>query len=241
MNLGAGYLRQGRPELAIERLQRALEQNPRLADAHSTIAVAYDQLGSAADAEEHYKRATQLEPDQFAGREQLRRVPVPAEPLARRGALFQASRRTTRATRTPEVALANAGLCALGSGDRREGRRELPRRAHQESDVRGRAVEHARDVLPGQELPAGTRVPAALHGREARRRRPCCGCASTSSGSSRIATRPNRCASQLREGFPGSPGGRGTTGAAAEQWPIVSSALRRRRARRRSRRASGRY
>ena len=51
MNLGAGYLRQGNTELAIERLRRALVQDPRLVDAHSTIAVAYDQIGKLEDAE----------------------------------------------------------------------------------------------------------------------------------------------------------------------------------------------
>jgi len=63
VNLAAGYLRQGRPELAIERLQRAIKQDPKLADAHATIAIAYDELGSLEDAEVHYKKATQLEPD----------------------------------------------------------------------------------------------------------------------------------------------------------------------------------
>src|SRR5690606_1827594 len=63
MNLGAGYLRQGRMDLAIERLQRAIAQNPRLVEAHSTIAVAYDQIGSMTEAEEHYRRAAQLDPN----------------------------------------------------------------------------------------------------------------------------------------------------------------------------------
>lgn len=115
-NLGAGYLRQGRLDLAIERLQRALDQNPRLADAHSTIAIAYDQLGSVDEAETHYRRATQLEPDNagaansyavFLCRQNRWRD---AEPYFRRAA-------DTRAYATPEVALTNAGLCARGSGD----------------------------------------------------------------------------------------------------------------------------
>ena len=63
MNLGAGYLRQGNTELAIERLRRALAQDPRLVEAHSTIAVAYDQIGNLEEAETHYRRATQLDPD----------------------------------------------------------------------------------------------------------------------------------------------------------------------------------
>ena len=66
MNLGAGYLRQGNTELAIERLQRALAQDPRLVEAHSTIAVAYDQIGKLEDAERHYSRATQLNPNNGA-------------------------------------------------------------------------------------------------------------------------------------------------------------------------------
>lgn len=116
MNLGAGYLRQGRLDLAIERLQRALEQNPRLADAHSTIAIAYDQIGSKEDAEKHYKRATQLEPQNpssansyavFLCRQSRWKD---AEPYFRRAA-------DNREYTTPEVALTNAGICARSSGD----------------------------------------------------------------------------------------------------------------------------
>jgi type IV pilus assembly protein PilF len=66
VNLAAGYIRQGKPEAAIEVLQRAIKQDPKLADAHSMIAVAYDQLGAREDAETHYKKSTQLEPDNSA-------------------------------------------------------------------------------------------------------------------------------------------------------------------------------
>ena len=76
MNLGAGYLRQGNADLAIERLQRALAQNPRLVEAHSTIALAYDQIGSLEEAETHYQRATQLDPENARRGECLRRVPL---------------------------------------------------------------------------------------------------------------------------------------------------------------------
>lgn len=117
MNLGAGYLRQGRLDLAIERLQRALEQNPRLADAHSTIAIAYDQLGSAADAERHYRRATQLEPANSAAANSY------AVFLCRQNRWGDAESYFKRAAdnpryETPEVALANAGVCARNAGDR---------------------------------------------------------------------------------------------------------------------------
>jgi type IV pilus assembly protein PilF len=116
MNLGAGYLRQGRPDLAIERLQRALKQNPRLADAHSTIAIAYDQTGAFDDAEQHYKRATQLEPANAAAANSYavflcrRNRWRDAEPYFQRAA-------DTPSYATPEVVLANAGVCARGAGD----------------------------------------------------------------------------------------------------------------------------
>lgn len=111
MNLGAGYLRQGRTDLAIERLLRALDQDPKLANAHSTIAIAYDQIGSPEDAEMHYRRATQLEPDNAAAANSYavflcrqNRWPD-AEPYFRHAAEI-------RAYTTPEVPLTNAGVCA---------------------------------------------------------------------------------------------------------------------------------
>jgi type IV pilus assembly protein PilF len=60
--LGVGYLEQGRPDLAIEALLRAVDAEPRLPRAHSAIAVAYDQSGDVELAEEHHRRAAQLAP-----------------------------------------------------------------------------------------------------------------------------------------------------------------------------------
>jgi type IV pilus assembly protein PilF len=117
VNLGAGYLRQGRPDLAIDRLQRALVQNPRLVDAHATIAVAYDQIGSLEEAEVHYQRATQLDPNNgsaanayavFLCSRQQRWAD--AEPYFRRAA-------EDPNYPTPEAALTNAGVCARDAGD----------------------------------------------------------------------------------------------------------------------------
>lgn len=115
MNLGAGYLRQGRTDLAIERLQRAIEQNPRLVQAHSTIALAYDQVGNTTDAEAHYRRATQLDPASGAAANAYavflcrQNRWSDAEPFFRRAA-------GDRNYTTPEVALTNAGICARSAG-----------------------------------------------------------------------------------------------------------------------------
>ena len=115
-NLGAGYLRQGRLDLAVERLQRAIKQAPRLADAHSYLAIAYDQLGMLEEAEMHYKRATQLEPNNSGAANtyavflcRQNRWPD-AEPFFKR-----ATENPTYAT--PEIAFTNAGVCARNAGD----------------------------------------------------------------------------------------------------------------------------
>jgi type IV pilus assembly protein PilF len=115
-NLGAGYLRQGRLDLAVERLRRAIKQNPRLADAHSYLAIAYDQLGMLDEAEMHYKRATQLEPANSGAANSYavflcrqNRWPD-AEPFFKRAA-------ENPTYSTPEVAFTNAGVCARNVGD----------------------------------------------------------------------------------------------------------------------------
>jgi type IV pilus assembly protein PilF len=111
LNLGAAYLRQGRADLALDKLQRAISQNPRSVEAHSTLAFAYDQLGDVENAEEHYRRATQLAPDNPAVANGYavflcRRNRWPeAEPHFRRAA-------SNPRYGTPAAALTNAGVCA---------------------------------------------------------------------------------------------------------------------------------
>jgi type IV pilus assembly protein PilF len=116
LNLGVAYLRQGRPDLAVENLERALRLNPRFAAAHSAIAIAHDQLGNVEDAEEHYARAVRLQPSDpniangyavFLCRQNRWRD---AEPYFRRAV-------SNPRYPTPAAALTNAGNCAQDAGD----------------------------------------------------------------------------------------------------------------------------
>jgi len=111
LNLGAEYLRQGRHDVAIDRLQRALEQDPRNADVHSTLAVAYDTQGYTDLAEEHYRRATQLAPQNPSAANSYGVF------LCRHSRWNEAQPYFRRAADTvsysAEVALTNAGICAL--------------------------------------------------------------------------------------------------------------------------------
>ncbi len=116
LNVGVAYVRERRYALAVEALNRALDIDPRLADAHSTIAIAYDQLGDIERAEEHYRRATQLESNNAVAANSY------AVFLCRSGRWDEAERYFRSAVSnprypTPDVALTNAGLCARNAGD----------------------------------------------------------------------------------------------------------------------------
>src|SRR5450432_2760629 len=62
VELGQRYMEQGKLELALENLQKALEYDANYVDAHTVIAVLYARLGKDKDAGEHYARAAELAP-----------------------------------------------------------------------------------------------------------------------------------------------------------------------------------
>jgi type IV pilus assembly protein PilF len=117
MNLGAGYLRQGNMELAIERLQRALAQDPKLVQAHTTIALAYDLTGNLEEAESHFKRATELDSsDGSAANGYAAFLCTHGNRWAEARPYFRRAADDTKYG-TPEVALTNAGVCARDAGE----------------------------------------------------------------------------------------------------------------------------
>ena len=113
--LGQSYMKQGKYEVALQKLQRALALDASFVDAHTVIAVLYENIGDSKQAEEHYRRASQLKPK--GGDEannygtflcKLRR-PDEAEKyfqIALADPFYQ----------TPDIALVNAGTCFAGSG-----------------------------------------------------------------------------------------------------------------------------
>tara|TARA_R110001606_G_scaffold361754_7_gene515343 strand:+ start:261342 stop:262115 length:774 start_codon:yes stop_codon:yes gene_type:complete len=63
MQLGLNYMQRGDYKVALDKLQRSLQQNPNLPDTHNTIGVLYQRLGEIDKAEHHFKEAVERAPD----------------------------------------------------------------------------------------------------------------------------------------------------------------------------------
>lgn len=113
LNLGVAYLRQGKWELAKEKLEKSISQNPRQTAAHDAIALVYENLGEYESAAKHYSRAIKLEPNNAAAQNSYgvflcRRLKQPRQAQK----YFQAAADNPRYA-TPAAALTNAGVCML--------------------------------------------------------------------------------------------------------------------------------
>ncbi len=114
--LGAEYMRQGNLELARERLERAVSQNPDLAAARSALALVYDKQGDTELADDQYRSAVRLAPNDASVQNTY------AVFLCKRRRYDEAVDYFTRAASngrygTPEAALTNAGVCLLQKPD----------------------------------------------------------------------------------------------------------------------------
>jgi len=108
--LGVGYMQQGRRDLALAKLEKALEQESDYAPAHSAIAVLYESMGEIALAREHYSEALDIEPDNPDAQNNYGTF------LCRHGEYRKAEEYFRKAARnpryaTPEWAWTNAGIC----------------------------------------------------------------------------------------------------------------------------------
>ncbi len=115
-DLGLNYARAGEYDLALDKLQRAIEQNPNLALAHNGIAYVYAQRKDPSRADEHYKRALRLNPGDPATRNNYAVFLCGEKRVAEAEKLFLQAAATPR-YEAPENAYVNAGVCARRNGD----------------------------------------------------------------------------------------------------------------------------
>ncbi len=133
VELGIGYLQQNNFELASEKLNRALQQNPDSVKGHYIFAILQDRLGEMEKAEFHYERATSLDPDNSEAANNYGAF------LCRYGRERDAEKYFLRAVKnplykTPEIAYANAGLCMLEIGETETAKRHLREALAKKSD-----------------------------------------------------------------------------------------------------------
>lgn len=114
--LGARYYKNGNYDLARDRLLYSIELDPRRAIAHSTLALAYEQLDNRRLAIESYEKAVRVAPRNFDV------LNAYAVFLCRQGEFDEANKYFDRAVRIPEydnveISLTNAGVCMTQKPD----------------------------------------------------------------------------------------------------------------------------
>lgn len=116
LELGIDYFRKGNLALAKEKIDRAVEQNPRNAKAQAAAGLLYDRLNDPKKSETYMEKAVSLDPQ---NPDILNNAAVM---LCKRGEHSKGEKYFVRAAenplyKTPEVAYLNAGNCARGAND----------------------------------------------------------------------------------------------------------------------------
>ena len=114
-DLGQKYMAQGKLEVALENLNKALAADNNHADAHTVIGLLYERIGDNTKAEQHYRRAAELMPK--SGNENNNYGAF----LCKIGRYDESAVYFVRAIadpfyQTPAVALTNSGTCAIKGG-----------------------------------------------------------------------------------------------------------------------------
>ena len=115
--LGLGYLQEGEVERAISKLERALELNKKNAPAHHYLAEAYKQLNDPELAEQHFKKAVALAPNDASILNNYGAFLCSQSRIDDAEKYFLKAAQTPR-YRTPELAYENAALCAMRADDK---------------------------------------------------------------------------------------------------------------------------
>jgi len=114
--LAIAYMRDGDNELALRKLENAIEADPKSVGAHNALALLYTRLGETDKAEQSYKSALSLDPRNSSALNNYGQFLCQEKRYEEGQARFQEAVKNPL-NRTPESALTNAGLCALQAKD----------------------------------------------------------------------------------------------------------------------------
>ena len=115
--LGIGYMSEGKFELAWERLDKALQTDPRYSTAHNAMGLLYERLDQTEQARDHYEKAVRFNPHDSSARNNYGSF------LCRQGLIDEAEAQFIGAAenplyQTPEIPYANLGLCMFQQGQK---------------------------------------------------------------------------------------------------------------------------
>ena len=110
VDLGVGYLKQGKYDIALEKLQKAVEAEPGYAPGQAAIAIAYEQLEKYDEANDHYREAISLNPEDGNAYNNYGAFLCKRERYKEAEENFLKAIATPRFA-TPELAYENAGVC----------------------------------------------------------------------------------------------------------------------------------
>ncbi|MGH8658150.1 MAG: type IV pilus biogenesis/stability protein PilW [Gammaproteobacteria bacterium] len=116
MKLGVAYMEEGRYDVALTKLQKALDADANFAAAHSMLGVLYNRMGNLDAAEEHYRRSVDLDPqDSLVLNNYGQFLCQKGETTTGIKMFLQALENPAYAS--PEAAYTNAGTCSLLAKD----------------------------------------------------------------------------------------------------------------------------
>lgn len=110
--LGNGYLAQGNLELSKSKFEKALEQDPDLAQAHAGYALLMNRLGETRKAKTHFKRALKLDPYSSTTLNNYGIFLCSQNRIKEAEEQFMAALKDPL-YKTPEYAYTNAGRCSM--------------------------------------------------------------------------------------------------------------------------------
>lgn len=114
--LGIEYMKDGDNELALKKFQKALETDPNYVDAHNALGLLRARLQQFEEAEQSFQAALRVDPGNSMALNNYGQFLCQQQRYADGQARFVEAVKNPL-YRTPEVALTNAGLCAMQAND----------------------------------------------------------------------------------------------------------------------------
>lgn len=114
--LAVVYMREGDNELALMKLEKALDADPTHAPAYDALGLIYNRLGKFDKAERNFRKALRFEPENSSILNNYGQVLCQHGQYAKGLDMFLKAN-DNPLYRTPEIALSNAGTCAMAAGD----------------------------------------------------------------------------------------------------------------------------